>query len=327
MKLIIPIAGNASRLQPFSKNTPKVLLPTADKIILDHIFDQYEQHGVHLDEIVFITGTMEEQVHEFMDNNHPEYKVHYVQQDKPLGDGHALSCARNLGLEGEVMVGYSDTIVLDPDFSKIRDPSVDAIIWAEHTFTPDKYGILREADGQVVGFEEKPKGLKEGLAAIGMYYFKDARMLFDYLDFASKRGVNSLTGEYHLADTFMPMIQDRRRVLSAKVRKWLDTGNRPNILYTNEQLLEIYSLLSGTNTYLGEEAVLDGTETNYGSIGDGAILKGSEVNNCIMREDVTLENVVIDNSLVGKGAEIIAGKNSRPKISGVIIQDGARLKL
>ena len=54
MKVIIPVAGEGTRLRPLTYTTPKALLPVAGKPILGHIIDQITD--LDISELIFITG-------------------------------------------------------------------------------------------------------------------------------------------------------------------------------------------------------------------------------------------------------------------------------
>ena len=54
MKVIIPVAGYATRLYPLTKETPKALLEVGGKCMLDHIIDQLQ--SIDYDEIILISN-------------------------------------------------------------------------------------------------------------------------------------------------------------------------------------------------------------------------------------------------------------------------------
>ena len=56
MKIVIPVAGMGTRLQPHTFSTPKSLMHVAGKPILGHILDGVQ--GVDIEEVIFITGPM-----------------------------------------------------------------------------------------------------------------------------------------------------------------------------------------------------------------------------------------------------------------------------
>ncbi|GAI04033.1 unnamed protein product, partial [marine sediment metagenome] len=60
MKAIILAAGEGSRMRPLTYTRPKVMLPIANKPILEHLLVEASQAGIR--EFIFIVGYCDEQV-------------------------------------------------------------------------------------------------------------------------------------------------------------------------------------------------------------------------------------------------------------------------
>ena len=60
MKAVILVAGEGTRMRPLTDTRPKVMLPIANKPILEHIVDAAVDAGI--DEFVFITGYFEDSI-------------------------------------------------------------------------------------------------------------------------------------------------------------------------------------------------------------------------------------------------------------------------
>ncbi|MBR9692437.1 NTP transferase domain-containing protein, partial [Candidatus Woesearchaeota archaeon] len=54
MKVVIPLAGKGSRMQPHTHSKPKPMLPVAGKPNIDHILDLLKD--LDISEYIFITG-------------------------------------------------------------------------------------------------------------------------------------------------------------------------------------------------------------------------------------------------------------------------------
>ncbi len=59
MKIVIPVAGMGTRLQPHTFSTPKSLMHVAGKRILGHILGSLKD--IDAEEAIFVTGPMGEQ--------------------------------------------------------------------------------------------------------------------------------------------------------------------------------------------------------------------------------------------------------------------------
>jgi len=68
MKVIIPVAGSGTRLQPHTFSAPKPLLRVAGKTILDYVLAPLE--AVQVDEIVFVVASMGDRIKEHVAKNY-----------------------------------------------------------------------------------------------------------------------------------------------------------------------------------------------------------------------------------------------------------------
>ena len=68
MKVIIPLAGKGIRLRPHTHTKPKPLIKVAGKAVLGHILDRVK--ALNPEEIIFITGDMEEQIMDYIAKNY-----------------------------------------------------------------------------------------------------------------------------------------------------------------------------------------------------------------------------------------------------------------
>ena len=79
-------------------------------------------------EYIFIIGPQGDQVKEYMEERHPDKKVHYVLQAR---------CAANRTLSGRpgnvlgpMLMAFSDTLV-ETDFSFLSSETADGVAWVE----------------------------------------------------------------------------------------------------------------------------------------------------------------------------------------------------
>ena len=80
MKAIILAAGIGSRIQPLTDNCPKSLLKIYDKTILEMMISHIQD--CHINDIVFVTGYLEEQIKEYVNINFPDLKAYFVTNEK-----------------------------------------------------------------------------------------------------------------------------------------------------------------------------------------------------------------------------------------------------
>jgi len=130
-KAIIPVAGFGTRFLPATKAQPKEMLPVVDKPVIQYLVEEAVASGI--EEIIFITGRGKRAIEDHFDHSFElEYNLvekgknqllkkvrrisdlanfAYVRQPRPLGDGHALLCARKLINHEPVAVLFGDDLV------------------------------------------------------------------------------------------------------------------------------------------------------------------------------------------------------------------------
>ncbi len=64
MKIVIPVAGMGTRLQPHTFSTPKSLMHVAGKPILGHILDCVKD--IDIEEAIFVTGPMGDKIRAYV---------------------------------------------------------------------------------------------------------------------------------------------------------------------------------------------------------------------------------------------------------------------
>jgi len=89
MKAVILAAGEGNRMRPLTCTRPKVMLPLANKPILEHLLIEAGEAGIR--EFVFIIGYHDEQVrHYFGSGEKWGVNISYCQQRKQMGTADAL---------------------------------------------------------------------------------------------------------------------------------------------------------------------------------------------------------------------------------------------
>ena len=94
---------------------------------------------------------------------------------------------------------------------------------------PERFGVAEfDAEGRVVGFEEKPKAPKSDLIPIGVYFLRpDA---FDVIDRLAPSG----RGEFEITDVLNHYIPSRRLFTKVYEGHWTDAGTVPSLLRAAE---------------------------------------------------------------------------------------------
>jgi mannose-1-phosphate guanylyltransferase len=160
MKALLLIGGQATRLWPLSKHTPKSLLPICDRELLYYQITQLVYAGIS--DIVLATGSAHaEELQEFTAGFHGGLQFHYSVESEPRGTAGAIAEAAPF-IAGESVVVLNADILSDVLIGKVIEQHFAAGVLATVVGTqvkdPSRYGLLRTAEQALLGFSEKPEG-------------------------------------------------------------------------------------------------------------------------------------------------------------------------
>jgi len=301
MRVVIPVAGAGTRLRPQTHSLPKPLLHVAGRPILSYLLDPV----VKLDpeEVIIVTGYRAEQVEAYVRDNY-SFKATFVPQDRLLGLGYAL----NVGVEhindSDLLVILGDTIVE----CNLKDfiTAGDYVLGLKQVEDPHRFGIAVTENGRVVDLEEKPENPKTNLAIIGLYYFKNVRLLKTALTELMKSG-KITRGEIQFTDALQDMIDRGTEFVPFEVQEWFDCGKKETMLSTNRHLITHRNqtrVLEGCvmvpPIYVHPEArVVRSVIGPNVSISEGSVVTDSVITNSIIGSRCTIDKMILDDSLVG----------------------------
>ena len=309
MKVIVPVAGVGSRLRPHTHSTPKVLLHVAGRPILWHVLRPIVD--LNPEEVIFVIGHKGGDIRNYIQNTFT-VKSTFVNQDQLLGLGYALGLAMTQITDGPLLVVLGDTIV-DCNLSQFVSAG-EYVLGLREVDDPHRFGIAELADGMVVSLEEKPTHPKTNLAVIGLYYFNDSRLLRNALKSHLASG-KTTKGEIQFTDALQAMIQTGTKFLPFQVNDWYDCGKKEAMLATNRHLLESEpppDAIDGSTliapVFVGPGAVINHSVIGpYVSISERAVIDSSIIRNSIIGPDARVHQAMLDNSLVGRSANVEGG--------------------
>ncbi|MDO9517160.1 MAG: sugar phosphate nucleotidyltransferase [Methanosarcinaceae archaeon] len=318
MKAIILAAGEGLRCRPLTLTRSKVMLPVANKPILEHAIYSLAENDIK--DIVLIVGYEKERIMDyFEDGVNFGVNITYIEQKAQLGTAHAIKQTRELiEPDGEeFLVLNGDNIIEPKTISDLLDGrGGDATIMTfkmEHTIG---YGVVIAEGKQVKKIVEKPRADISHLVNTGIYLFN--HKIFKYIESTQI----SDSGEYAITDSLQQMIEDGLKVTMVPTRsRWLDAIHSWDLLKANSTILDKYDTLTVKGT-VEEGAVIKGNV----SIGKNTIIRsGSYIvgpamigDNCEIGPDV----VILPSTTIGNNASI--GPFSQIKNS--IIMNDARIE-
>jgi len=312
------MAGRGSRLRPHTLTVPKPLIPIAGKPIVHRLVEDIAKVlDEKIDEVAFIIGEdfgekVEQDLMKIANSLGAKGTIYY--QDKPLGTGHAIMCAKE-SLSGPAVVAYADTL-FKADFN--LDKEADAVMWVKKVENPSAYGVVKLNDkNEITDLVEKPEEFVSDLAVIGIYYFKDVEVLKNelqnVLDAKLTRG-----GEYQINDGIEAMRKSGLRFVPGKVDEWMDCGNKNVTVETNGRMLNFLhqegeKMMSDSvkikdseitePCYIGENVELVNAKIGPNvSIGDGTKIINSTIKNSLIQTFADVKNAKLDNAMIGNYA-------------------------
>ena len=262
-KAVLPVAGLGTRFLPATKAMAKEMLTVVDRPLIQYAVEECLAAGI--EEFVFVTGRNKGAIEDHFDhayeleatlvqrgNKQAELKqteqatikpgnAVFTRQQKPLGLGHAVWCAKPwIGREpfavllpDELMVGTPTCTAQLLAASEKTGGSVVAVVEVPREQTKS-YGIAAikgEKNGlaEITGLVEKPAPAEatSNWALIGRYVLEPE--VFDYLD----QHETGAGGEIQLTDALAKMIGGKPFHAMRYTGGRYDCGNRLGFLEAN----------------------------------------------------------------------------------------------
>jgi NDP-sugar pyrophosphorylase family protein len=187
MQCVILAAGKGTRLRPLTEHTPKQLVKVNGKPLLDHIVGALPSA---VDEIILVTGYLEEQIKEHCKEEYFGRKVTYRTQTTQNGTATALFLCQDL-LKGRFLFMFGDDIHGKQDMARVT--SYTRAMLTLTTDTPERFGIVvRHPDGTLAEIIEKPEHPPSNLASTGVMVLDEH--IFEFPP------TKETKGEYYLTD-------------------------------------------------------------------------------------------------------------------------------
>lgn len=315
LKIIVPVAGEGTRMRPHTYTVPKPLLPVAGKPVLSHVIDPLT--FLEPEEMIFVIGHLGDQIEEFVKKQY-KFPVSFVRQQELLGLGFAIYLALKVVKPGPLLVVLGDTIA-KTDYKEFVKSDRN-VIGLKAVKDPRRFGVAVIDNGRIIALEEKPQNPKSDLALIGLYYFPDSEVLKLHLGKLVEMGKKT-SGEIQLTDALEFMLGAGELFKPFIIDGWYDCGKRETILETNRLLLEE---LNAFNDYPGsiivppvhispsariEQSIIG----PYVTVADGAQVHKSIIRDSIIGRKSVIEHSLLEQSLVGEKA-VVRGSFDRLNI-------------
>lgn len=257
MECVVLAAGEGKRMRPLTAKRPKVMLPLANKPMLEHLVLAARDAGIT--DFIFVVGYGEREIRKYFgDGSAWGIRVSYTPQRHQLGTADAVRAARDL-VTGKFLVLNGDMILTPEDIANLsRQPA--PCMGTSATHHPQDYGVVVCENGLVVSLEEKSQKPKSTTINAGAYLFSPD--IFDHIDEVRP----SSRGELELTDALLELIA-AKKMHAYPLSSWMDVGHPWDMLDANTTMME--SLASGSRGTIEDGVFQNGVVV----VGGGSVIK------------------------------------------------------
>jgi len=237
MKAAILAAGEGIRLRPITLTRPKHMISVGGKPILEHCLATLGDCGFN--EVNIVVRYMQDFVRGYFgDGGRLRFEINYVEQEKVVGTGNAVSSVEPY-VEDPFLLVYGDLLFTSAAITKVlrlhnenKPVASMAVVPVEN---PEEYGIVELEDGKVKRLVEKPsrEEAPTNLANAGIYVLSTE--IFEKV----RRISASARGELEVTDAISAMLKDGERVEAVEISNndWFDIGRPWDLLEANRWVL------------------------------------------------------------------------------------------
>jgi glucose-1-phosphate thymidylyltransferase len=285
MKVLIPLAGQGTRLLPYTENRQKALLPVCDKPVLDQVLHPFLEAGIR--DISLVIGHLGDQIKDYM-TKYSDLRIRYITQPQQRGLGEAVF----LGLENEsepMVIILSDTI-LEMDFGGFIHEEGN-LLGVMEVDDPRRFGVVETEGRQILSMVEKPVKPISNLAISGIYRIEQPSKLRESLKSMMTSAIKT-KGEFQLTDALNHMLEVGDEFRTFPIDRWLDCGTKESLLATNCYLLQkiggefVHPDATVVNSTLHSSSVMERCHISNCTLDNSIVLPGTRLENRHIRDEI-----------------------------------------
>jgi len=310
VKAVILAAGEGNRMRPLTSSRPKVMLPIANKPILEHLLIEVREAGIK--EFIFIVGYCDEQVRKYFGKGERwGVTIDYSEQRKQMGTADAVRMVGGM-VEGNFLTINGDVVISRQDVSRLINNRHNTMSIIE-VKEPQGLGMVELSKERVVKIYEKTQNPPTLMANTGLYLFTPD--IFDAIAHTEK----SIRREYEITDSLQLLMKTEDGLHYQEIESWLDLSYPWDLLRANESMLaglEAQNLGEAEDNVVlkGPVAIGKNTVIRSGAYIVGPVIIGEDCEvgpNCHIRPSTAIADgchigaaVEVKNSIIMKGTKI-----------------------
>ena len=309
MKAVILAAGEGSRMRPLTYTRPKVMLPIANKPLIEHLLIAGNSAGIT--DFVFVVGYRNDQVRDyFLGGEKWGVRIEYVLQCQQRGTADALEKVRDL-VGDCFLVMNGDVLTSREDLCGLAS-GVGLALAGKEVASLDGLGAVETKDGKIMRIHEKTASPPTKLANAGFYRLTP--VIFDAIALTPL----SSRGEYELTDALQLLINQGEQISYHKLESWISVTYPWDLLDANEIFMpredQNCGMIEKNVSIEGSCSIGEGTRIRSGSYIMGPVIIGNGCDigpNCFIRPTTAIGDrcrigaaVEIKNSIIMSGTKI-----------------------
>lgn len=311
MKAVIIAGGLGTRLRPLTYNTPKPIVPVANRPFVVHQIEHLVRHGAT--EVILNLHYLSEEIKKLLnDGREWGIKIHYSIEKHPLGTAGAVKNAQKYFDQGPMVI-FNGDVLTDINISKVvnyhREKNARVTLTLTEVEDPTAFGlILTDKNGRVTNFIEKPSWDMVTAKTINAGIYVVDPGIFDTVP---------LNKPYSFERELYPGLLEKGEPIFGYLSDayWLDIGNPAKYkeaheaILRNEVAVKIYGTRIDGRNWLGKETHPDPSVRLMGPsiLGDRVkIGKETEIKDYVVVGDhVSVgQHCVLDRAIIWKGCRI-----------------------
>ncbi len=295
MKCIILAGGYATRLWPLTENKAKPLLHLKDRPLISHIVDQIPED---VEIIVSTNMAFEEDFKEWAKPYGSRIKIFVEDSGDDAGKKGALGATALVieqeNIKDDLMLIAGDNyfgFCMQDFLNRFEGNPLLAAYDIKDLNKAKKFGVVVQQDGKVKEFQEKPEEPKSTLVSTGCFLFPQ-KNLKDIIHHAKEHNDD-------LGGVFEYLKQEGEDIDVYRFDAlWYDIGSFDAYMAANKELI--------THDVIEKEGVSQENNKLSGSVylGPNVTVKNSTLENVIVLDNTTLDDVVIRNSVIDHDCQL-----------------------
>jgi UDP-N-acetylglucosamine diphosphorylase/glucosamine-1-phosphate N-acetyltransferase len=311
LKAVILAAGEGNRMRPLTATRPKVMLPIANKPIMEHLLIEAREAGIK--EFILIVGYCDQQVRDYFGRGEKlGIEISYCEQRKQLGTADALRMVASR-LDGNFLVMNGDVVVKRSDIGRLVNNHNITTLSVIEVKDPRGLGMVEVKNDRVVRIYEKTENPPTSMANAGLYLFTPA------IHEAIARTPKSPRGEYEITNSLQLLLEAGQEIACQEIKDWTDLSYAWDLLSANESLLAELEpgkpgKVEANVTITGPVSIGEKTIIRSGAYINGPVIIGEDCEigpNCFIRPATSIGDschigaaVEVKNSIIMKGTKI-----------------------